>query len=133
MLQRSIPATNEQLPVIGLGTWQVLDVPPQGEHPMLLEVLKVMQNAGGTLIDSSPMYGHAEEVLGNLTRASGMADKFFYATKVWTQGKEEGIRQMEDSFRKMQRPVMDLVQIHNLVDWKIHLETLRDWKAEGKI
>src|SRR5215213_6474462 len=101
MLQRAIPSTGEQLPVIGLGTWQVFDVQPQAEHPMLIQVLEEMHKAGGTLIDSSPMYGQAEEATGNLTQASGLAEKFFYATKVWTQGKKEGIKQMQDSFRKM--------------------------------
>jgi len=133
MLQRSIPSTKEQLPVIGLGTWKVFDVPPHSEQPGLLQVLKEMQQYGGTLIDSSPMYGNAEEVIGKLTQASGIAEQFFYATKVWTQGRKEGIRQMEDSFRKMQRQTMELMQIHNLVDWQVHLETLREWKAQGKI
>src|SRR5215212_1194200 len=122
MLQRAIPSTNELLPVIGLGTWQVFDVSPAADHPMLKQVLEAMHKNGGTLIDSSPMYGQAEEAVGNLTQATGLADKFFYATKVWTQGKKEGIRQMEESFRKMQRPVMELMQIHNLLDWKLHLE-----------
>lgn len=136
MLKRSIPSTNEQLPVIGLGTWKVFDIPPQQEQDeqrKLLQVLNQMQQLGGTLIDSSPMYGHAEDVVGKLTQASGIADEFFYATKVWTQGRKEGIKQMEDSFRKMQRQTMELMQIHNLVDWKIHLETLREWKQQGKI
>lgn len=133
MLHRTIPSTGEQLPAIGLGTWQVFDVPAQGEHPMLTQVLEHLHNAGGRLIDSSPMYGQAEAVAGNLTQASGLADKFFYATKVWTQGKKEGIRQMEDSFRKMRRSTIELMQIHNLVDWQIHLETLQEWKSQGKI
>ena len=100
---------------------------------MLLEVLEAMHKNGATLIDSSPMYGQAEEAVGKLTQATGYADKFFYATKVWTQGKKEGIKQMEDSFKKMQRSVIDLMQIHNLVDWEKHLETLKQWKAEGRI
>jgi diketogulonate reductase-like aldo/keto reductase len=133
MLQRPIPSTNEMLPVIGLGTWQVFDVSPRDEHPELLEVLNVMHREGGALIDSSPMYNQAEEVIGKLTQASNIADKFFYATKVWTQGRKEGIKQMEDSFRKMRRETVELMQIHNLVDWKIHLETLREWKLQGKI
>ena len=133
MLSRPIPSSNELLPVIGLGTWQVFDVSPQSDHPTLAEVLTAMQDAGGTLIDSSPMYGHAEEVTGNLTQSTGMADKFFYATKVWTEGREAGIAQMESSFQKMKRRVIDLMQVHNLVDWKVHLETLRQWKAEGRI
>jgi len=133
MLTRPIPSTNEPLPSIGLGTWKVFDVDPKQEHPQLLQVLNEMNKAVTTLIDSSPMYGNAEEVTGKLTQLSGAADKFFYATKVWTQGKKEGILQMESSFRKMQRMTIDLMQIHNLVDWQIHLETLREWKASGRI
>jgi diketogulonate reductase-like aldo/keto reductase len=133
MLQRAIPSTNELLPVIGLGTWQVFDVSPQSEHPTLVRVLNSMHEAGGTLIDSSPMYGHAEEAVGNLTQATGMAGEFFYATKVWTEGREAGIAQMESSFHKMKRTTIDLMQVHNLVDWKTHMETLKQWKAEGRI
>jgi diketogulonate reductase-like aldo/keto reductase len=92
-----------------------------------------MQNAGGKLIDSSPMYGNSEKVIGELTEDPKWNDYFFYATKVWTTGKQDGITQMESSFQKMKRTTMDLVQIHNLVDWKSHLETLRDWKSKGKI
>ncbi|MGB8194341.1 MAG: aldo/keto reductase [Chitinophagaceae bacterium] len=132
MLTRSIPSTKEQLPVIGLGTWQVFDVAPNSDKEPLKQVLKAMQQSGATLIDSSPMYGRSEEVVGELTQASD-ADQFFYATKVWIEGKHEGIRQMEDSMRKMKRSTIDLMQIHNLVDWKSHLETLREWKAAGKI
>jgi diketogulonate reductase-like aldo/keto reductase len=133
MLQRVIPSTNELLPVIGFGTWKVFDVSPQADHPTLRQVLTNIHDAGATLIDSSPMYGYAEEMVGNLTQATGIADQFFYATKVWTEGRQAGIDQMESSFRKMKRTVMDLMQIHNLVDWKIHIETLKAWKAEGRI
>ncbi|HYE53732.1 MAG TPA: aldo/keto reductase [Chitinophagaceae bacterium] len=133
MLQRAISSTNELIPAIGLGTWKVFDVDPAQEHPELLQVLHQFHKAGATVIDSSPMYGNAEEITGQLTQASGIADKFFYATKVWIQGRQEGIRQMEASMRKMQRSTVELMQIHNLVDWQIHLETLREWKAAGKI
>jgi diketogulonate reductase-like aldo/keto reductase len=91
-----------------------------------------MHNANSKLIDSSPMYGRSEETIGLLTE-DAHPEKFFYATKVWTQGKEEGVRQMENSFRKFRRSVIDLMQIHNLVDWKLHLQTLRQWKEEGKV
>jgi diketogulonate reductase-like aldo/keto reductase len=92
-----------------------------------------MKEKGGTVIDSSPMYGNSEEVVGELTSGLKIADHFFYATKVWTSGKKEGISQMNESFKKMRRDKMDLMQIHNLVDWKTHLKTLRDWKENGKI
>ena len=133
MLQREIPSSKELLPVIGLGTWQTFDVSNNADYAPLKEVLQQMHAAGGTLIDSSPMYGRAEEVTGNLTSETSIQNDFFYATKVWTQGKEEGIRQMEASFSKMKRTTIDLMQIHNLVDWKTHLDTLRNWKEEGRI
>lgn len=134
IMKRSIPSTDESLPVIGLGTWQTFDVDasPRELRP-LKEVLQAMQTQGGTMIDSSPMYGRSEKVVGKLTQDLEIDQHFFYATKVWTTGKEEGIQQMKASFEKMQRQQMDLMQIHNLVDWKTHLKTLKDWKAEGKI
>jgi diketogulonate reductase-like aldo/keto reductase len=133
MLTRLIPSTQQPLPVIGLGTWQTFDVRSRAQHPQLAAVLEALHQAGGTLIDSSPMYGRAEEVVGELTTQSAAQEQFFYATKVWTQGREAGLRQMEDSLRKMRRPALDLMQIHNLVDWKTHLPTLRAWQAAGRI
>ena len=134
MLTRPIPSTGEQLPVIGLGTWQRFDVGnSESERQRLRDVLQTMQRLGGRLIDSSPMYGRSEEVVGYLTSELTSVDKFFYATKVWTTGKQNGIEQMNESFRKMRRTTMDLMQIHNLVDWQTHLKTLRAWKDEGKI
>lgn len=133
MIRRPIPSTTETIPVIGLGTWRTFDVPASGDLTDIRKVLAVMNTSERTVIDSSPMYGRAEETVGLLTPAAPDAAPFFYATKVWTRGKEEGIRQMEHSFSRYGRPVMDLMQIHNLVDWKIHLPTLRKWKDEGKI
>lgn len=92
-----------------------------------------MLAGGGTLIDSSPMYGYAEETVGVATHDTGTPDKFFYATKVWTTGKQQGILQMENSLRLMKRSTIDLMQIHNLTDWRTHLQTLRAWKEAGKI
>lgn len=134
MLTRKIPASGEDLPVVGLGTWQTFDVgSSESERKTLKEVLTLMKEKGGKVIDSSPMYGSSEKVVGDLTAEPGIQDYFFYATKVWTSGKEQGINQMNESFRKMKRDKMDLMQIHNLVDWKTHLKTLRDWKEQGKI
>lgn len=130
MIHRTIPSTGERVPVIGLGTWQSFDV-SSGLEP-LNDVLTVMADAGGRLIDSSPMYGRSEEVVGTLT-SQWKDNPFFYATKVWTKGREEGIRQMNSSFKKFRRPVIDLMQVHNLVDWQTHLRTLRKWKEEGRI
>jgi diketogulonate reductase-like aldo/keto reductase len=134
MLTRKIPASGEDLPVVGLGTWQTFDVgSSESERKTLKEVLTLMKEKGGKVIDSSPMYGSSEKVVGDLTTELVIQNYFFYATKVWTSGKEQGINQMNESFRKMKRDKMDLMQIHNLVDWKTHLKTLRDWKEQGKI
>jgi diketogulonate reductase-like aldo/keto reductase len=120
------------LPVIGLGTWKVFDVAAD-KYPVLKDVLTQLHQVGARLIDSSPMYGRSEEVIGNITSDMQTANDFFYATKVWTTGLNEGIRQMEASMRKMKRKIIDLIQVHNLVDWKTHLYQLRRWKDEGKI
>ena len=133
MLQRTIPSSGEQLPAIGIGTWQTFDLGESAGYPQLTQVLQEMHSAGGRLIDSSPMYGRAEKVVGDITTAMPERDDFFYATKVWTEGKQQGIRQMEDSMKYMRRSTVDLMQIHNLLDWKTHLPVLRDWKERGII
>jgi len=133
MIKRKIPSSGELLPVIGIGTWAQFDVgSSEAERQPLTEVLKVMTEKGATLIDSSPMYGMAEAVVGDLTQKLNPID-YFYATKVWTKGEQEGIAQMQSSFQKMKCTKMDLMQVHNLVDYKIHLKTLRKWKEEGKV
>jgi len=134
MLSRAIPSTNEKLPVVGLGTWQQFDIDPgSSEAGQLLEVLKNVAAKGGKVIDSSPMYGRSEATVGSLTQAAGLAESFFYATKVWTSGRGEGIRQMEESMKRMKRRRMDLMQVHNLLDVQTHLKTLKQWKDENKI
>ena len=133
MLTRLIPSSQEPLPVIGLGTWQTFDVRGSGSFPALRQTLETLRAAGGSVIDSSPMYGRAEEVVGELTAALPTPEAYFYATKVWTQGRAAGIRQLEDSLRKLRRSSLDLLQIHNLVDWQTHLATLREWQAAGKV
>jgi diketogulonate reductase-like aldo/keto reductase len=133
MIERIIPSTGEKLPVIGLGTWQTFDVGEQSLYPELEKVLSAMHQSGGTMIDSSPMYGRAEKVIGDITANMQTGNDFFYATKVWTTGEAEGIKQMENSMTLMKRNCMDLLQIHNLVDWQTHLKTLRRWKEEGRI
>ena len=134
MHKRKIASTGEDLPVIGCGTWQTFDVgPAPGERAPRAEVLKVLFEAGGSVIDSSPMYGKAEGVVGDLLAAAGTRDKAFLATKVWTQGRDAGIAQMKESMRLLRTDRIDLMQIHNLVDWKTHLPTLKAWKAEGRI
>ena len=133
MIQRKIPSSGEALPVIGLGTWQTFDVDDDKTYPALKNVLTQLHSAGGKMIDSSPMYGKAEEVIGNISTRMDIADDFFYATKVWTTGEPEGIRQIEASFRKMKRTNIDLLQIHNITDWKTHLPHLRLLKEQGLI
>lgn len=140
MLTRAIPKSGERIPVIGMGTWQTFDVGESAaERAPLAEVLRRFFAAGGRVIDSSPMYGRAEEVVGELLAelsAQAISAPAFRATKVWTTGKREGIAQMERSLRRMRVDAthpMDLMQVHNLQDWKTHLPVLRDWKREGKI
>jgi aryl-alcohol dehydrogenase-like predicted oxidoreductase len=134
MNTRKIPATGELLPVIGVGTWQTFDVgSAPAERAPRAEVLKVLFEAGGSVIDSSPMYGRAEAVVGDLLADSGTRNKAFLATKVWTHGREQGIAQMEQSMKRLRTDKIDLMQIHNVVDWETHLPTLKAWKAEGRI
>jgi len=130
---KPIPSSAEQLPVIGVGTWQTFDVRSEGERAALREVLKTFTDAGGRVVDSSPMYGAAEAVVGDLSADLGLQDKLFMATKVWTRGREEGIRQMETSLRRMRVERMDLMQVHNLVDVETHTGTLREWKAKNRV
>lgn len=133
LVARSIPVSGELIPAIGLGTWQTFDVTAAEELLAAKETLRHFAKLGGTVVDSSPMYGESEAVLGQLAAQSGLAGKLFLATKVWTTGREAGMRQMEDSFRRMGTRRMDLMQIHNLVDVATHTRTLRAWKEEGRV
>ena len=131
---RKIPSTNESLPVVGLGTWRTFNVGNStAEREPLSNVLKALTDQGGSVVDSSPMYGRSEAVVGDLASQLGIVSKLFMATKVWTSGKQAGIDQMESSMRRMKKTQMDLMQIHNLVDWRTHIQTLTDWKEKGKI
>jgi aryl-alcohol dehydrogenase-like predicted oxidoreductase len=133
METRPIPSTGEPLPVIGLGTWQTFDVGPgAAERAPLREVLGGLFAAGGTAIDSSPMYGRSEAVVGDLLRERRSTPRPFVATKVWTSGREAGERAMAESERRMGGR-LDLLQVHNLLDVAVHLPTLRAWKARGRI
>ncbi|MEE8517369.1 MAG: aldo/keto reductase [Alphaproteobacteria bacterium] len=134
MTTRPIPKSGEHLPVVGLGTWQTFDVGGgAGAREPLAEVLRLLFANGGSVVDSSPMYGRAEGVVGDLLATLGTRDKAFIATKVWTQGRRSGIRQMERSMELFKATTIDLMQIHNLVDWRTHLKTLRAWKEAGRI
>ena len=131
---RPIPSSNEMLPVIGLGTWQTFDVgTSDAERLPLADVLSAFAALGGRLVDSSPMYGRAEEVAGDLSASLGLLDRLFLATKVWTSGKEAGIRQMQESMRRLRARPLDLMQVHNLLDVRTHLATLREWKQQGLV
>ena len=133
MLTRPIPRTGEALPAVGLGTWQTFDVgEDEGSRAPLREVLRRFFDGGGRLIDSSPMYGRSESVVGDLLRGTPWAKEAFVATKVWTEGQKAGELQMAESERRMGGR-LDLVQVHNLLDVQDHLPTLRAWKAEGRI
>src|SRR6266851_930921 len=133
-LARRVPKTGEAIPAVGLGTWQVFDVASDAkEKAQAQETLKVFVDLGGRVIDSSPMYGSSESVTGELAAALGVRAKLFFATKVWTSGRQAGIRQMEDSMKKLRVERLDLMQVHNLVDADTHLQTLREWKAAGRI
>jgi aryl-alcohol dehydrogenase-like predicted oxidoreductase len=134
MLTRNIPSSGEALPMIGVGTYRGFDVEPGSDaYKLLPQVIDQLFLAGGTVIDSSPMYGRAEQSTGELLSIHRPRSPAFLATKVWTRGREAGMAQMEDSFRLLQTDRIDLMQIHNLLDWKTHLPTLREWKAQGRI
>ena len=134
MLTRAIPSTGEKLPVIGLGTWQAFDVDLTADSRRQLgDVLSLFVKLGGRVIDTSPMYGHAEDVIGELRTALGIQDKTFLATKVWTRGKENGIKSLERSMALLRAKRIDLMQVHNLVDVQTQLATLREWKSQGRI
>jgi aryl-alcohol dehydrogenase-like predicted oxidoreductase len=133
-LKRPIPKTGELLHAVGLGTWQTFDVGGDaGGRAAAREVLARFVKAGGQMVDSSPMYGSSESVVGDLVADLGVEKSVFLATKVWTSGRESGIRQMEESMRRMRTNRIDLMQVHNLTDVKTQLNTLREWKAQGRI
>jgi aryl-alcohol dehydrogenase-like predicted oxidoreductase len=134
MLTRAIPKTGEKLPVIGLGTWQTFDVGDDRKvRAAIADVLRAFLDAGARVIDSSPMYGRAEQVTGDELAAIDAIGKPFLATKVWTSGKREGIEQMKRSISRMRATTLDLMQVHNLLDHATHLPVLHEWKAVGTI
>jgi diketogulonate reductase-like aldo/keto reductase len=133
---RPIPSTGELLPVIGLGTWQAFDAGSSRRERVPLEgVLEGLAGAGGAnpIVDTSPMYGRAEEVVGELVEKLALRSRLFLATKVWMKGRAAGIRQMEESMARLRVDALDLIEVHNLIDAATHLATLRDWKARGRI
>jgi diketogulonate reductase-like aldo/keto reductase len=134
VLTRGIPSTGETIPVVGLGTWQAFDVDSSSAaRAPLAGVLDAFIWLGGRLVDSSPMYGRSEGVVGDLAAKLGVQPKLFIATKVWTSGAAAGIRQMEESMRKLRSDRIELMQVHNLVDVDAHLATLEGWKRDGRV
>lgn len=134
VLMRSIPSSGEKIPAVGLGTSRTFDVGDSpNERDPLKEVLKRFVQLGGKVVDTSPMYGGAEGVIGDLTSELRLRDSLFLATKVWTTGKQAGIDEMERSLALLRTKRLDLIQVHNLVDLDTQLATLRAWKAEGRI
>ena len=134
MLQKRIPSSGEHIPVIGMGSSRTFDVGSDAEiRARLALVLQTFFDRGGSVIDTSPMYGSSEQVLGDLLADIHNSNPLFMATKVWTEGREEGIAQMQESMRLLHTPVIDLMQIHNLLDWEVQIETLSKWKQQGRI
>ncbi|MBL8662117.1 MAG: aldo/keto reductase [Candidatus Odyssella sp.] len=133
MLAKPIPASGEILPAIGIGTYKGFDLPDgAANRARLASVLERLFAAGGTIVDSSPMYGRAEARAGQALAALGRQRDAFVMTKVWTSGRDAGIRQMRDSLAHFGAERIALMQIHNLVDWRTHLPVLREWKAAGR-
>jgi diketogulonate reductase-like aldo/keto reductase len=134
LLYRAIPRSGERIPVIGIGTSGVFEVGTgDAERAGPREVLAELALPGNAVVDTSPMYGSAEDVVGDLVQALGVRKRLFVATKVWTAGRDAGIEQMQRSMQRLRTERIDLMQIHNLLDWRTHLKTLRDWKAAGRV
>lgn len=134
MLTRPIPASEEQLPVIGLGTWQVFDVAGSDEElEVRRAIVSLLIEKGGSVIDSSPMYARSEKIVGEIIEDENNRKQLFLATKVWTNGQTRGETQMQHSIDLMQAGTIDLMQVHNLRDLDVHMGTIRDWQKEGLI
>ena len=134
MLRRSIPGTDESLPVIGLGTYEVFDVAGSpDEIAARKEIIDMLIDRGGSVVDSSPMYNRSERIVGDILESSGNRDKVFLATKVWTNGKSSGEAQMQRSADLLHADVIDLMQVHNLRDTAVHMATISDWRQQGRI
>jgi aryl-alcohol dehydrogenase-like predicted oxidoreductase len=131
---RPVPKSGERIPLVGLGTWRSFDVGPRDDERVnQLDVLRLLFEHGARVVDSSPMYGNSETVVGDLIQKLDARNRAFLATKVWTTGRADGIRQMETSMRRLHATQIDLMQVHNLTDWQTHLDTLRDWKEQRRV
>ncbi len=134
MIARTIPTSGETLPVLGIGTYDVFDHASTPEAvARSQEIVDILLGEGGSVIDTSPMYNRSERVIGDIVAAGSPRDAMFIATKVWIDGKESGIQQMEESARLMNTETIDLMQVHNLRDTDVHMDTIRDWQDQGRI
>lgn len=134
MITRPIPSSGERIPAVGLGTWQTFDVGNDAaRRARRAEALRAFVDGGGTVVDSSPMYGSSEAVVGDLVQAAKLREKLWLATKVWTSGERSGVSQMEQSLALLKAPRIELMQVHNLLDWRTHLRTLRAWRDAGRV
>lgn len=134
MATRPIPASGERLPVIGLGTYSVFDVASTAEQiATRREIVELLLGAGGSVIDTSPMYNRSEKVIGDIIASGIPREALFLATKVWTDGRDAGIAQMSQSAGLMNTDVVDLMQVHNLRDTAAHMRSIRDLQEQGKI
>jgi len=134
MQTRSIPHSNESLPVIGLGTYEVFDIAGSGEElAVRREIVDLLVKEGGGLVDSSPMYDRSEKIVGDIVEAGGHREQLFLATKVWTNGRSAGEAQMQRSATLMRAGTIDLLQVHNLRDVDVHMPTIRQWQEDGRI
>lgn len=134
ILLRKIPSTGRSISAVGMGSWLTFDLDPYGEaFTSRLEILKAFFNGGGQFIDSSPMYGQAEEVIGRCLQELKFPGKLFSATKVWTTGESRGMQQMQESSDLWKTKKFNLMQVHNLVDWQTHMKTLLAWKEKGQV
>ena len=134
MTTRKVPGSGEVIPVIGMGSSDTFDVGNDAmKRAELRGVLRGLVEAGGSVIDTSPMYGSAESVLGDLIDELGIGSRLWYATKVWTRGRDAGAKQIDESFARLRTKKLDLLQIHNLLDWREHVPTLRALQADGRV
>jgi diketogulonate reductase-like aldo/keto reductase len=134
MMSKTIPGSGESLPVVGLGTYNVFDVESTpAEIELRRKIVELLTRSGGSLLDTSPMYNRSEKVIGDIVSSGTDREQLFLATKVWTDGKDAGIRQMQRSAELMQTDVIDLMQVHNLRDTALHMETIREWQESGQI
>lgn len=134
MNRKQIPSSDETLPMVGLGTYQVFDVESTpAEIDLRRKIVELLTASGGNLLDTSPMYNRSEKVIGDIIHTADNRKDLFLATKVWTNGKSAGVKQMQRSAELMQTDVIDLMQVHNLRDTEVHMASIRDLQADGAI